>query len=139
MSSMIISNVFLLLSLLSLIIVCVALAIRQHRDQEELEELAKKFVIDRDFFRQQFEDYKKRLDVVDMNIEALIDMNNSDFECYEKVWTGLREEKRNQNKINRSFSDSLRAMRKEYRSLNKVDSNKVVKAMKKEMANNATK
>ena len=96
-------------------------------------------MIDRDFFRQQFEDYKKRLDVVDMNIEALIDMNNSDFECYEKVLNGLREEKRNQNKINRSFSDSLRAMRKEYRSLNKVDSNKVVKAMKKEMANNATK
>ena len=131
MSSMIILNILLLLSL---IIFCVALAIRQHRDQEELEKLTKKFAIDRNF-----EDYKKRLDVVDMNIDALIDMNNSNFECYEKVWTGLREEKRNQNKINRSFSDSLRAMRKEYRSLNKVDSNKVVKALKKEMANNATK
>lgn len=136
MNSMIILNVLLLLAL---IIFCVALAIRQHRDQKELEELAKKFVIDRDFFRQPFEDYKKRLDVVDMNIEALIDMNNSNFECYEKVWKGLRDEKRNQNKINRSFSDSLRAMRKEYRSLNKIDSNKVVKALKKEMANNATK
>lgn len=136
MNSMIILNVLLLLAL---IIVCVALAIRQHRDQQELEELTKKIVIDRDFFRQHFEDYKKRLDVVDMNIEALIDMNNSNFECYEKVWKGLRDEKRNQNKINRSFSDSLRAMRKEYRSLNKIDSNKVVKAMKKEMANNATK
>lgn len=136
MNSMIILNVLLLLVL---IIVCVTLAIRQHRDQQELEELTKKIVIDRDFFRQLFEDYKKRLDVVDMNIEALIDMNNSNFECYEKVWKGLRDEKRNQNKIYRSFSDSLRAMRKEYRSLNKIDSNKVVKALKKEMANNATK